>query len=225
MRSSTRHLLVQREADRFAERHRLRRRLRPAGSPGSSTTGSGPVTCRSTDSGCGPGAASACVGGGAHDLAWLRRGSASASLGVSTPASIELLLEHGDRVVLALRPRARPRTRYFFWSSESECEYGRVDERVHQARPRAGAHVRDRVRTLAAHLEVVAAVHLHDVQAADAAHHLRDRRRAPGRSNAPRSRSRCRRRRRAPGGAGGTRCSATPRTRPPTSRPRRATRT
>ncbi|GIU90119.1 MAG: hypothetical protein KatS3mg010_1218 [Acidimicrobiia bacterium] len=49
-------------------------------------------------------------------------------------------------------------------------------ERVHEARPGAGAHPRDRVGPLAPHLEVVATVHLHDVQAADAAHHLRDRR-------------------------------------------------
>ena len=78
--------------------------------------------------------------------------------------------------MLRLRPASSPEPRYFFWSSDSECEYGRVDHRVDQARAGAGPHARDRVRTLAAHLEVVAAVDLHDVEAADAAHHLRDRR-------------------------------------------------
>ena len=65
-------------------------------------------------------------------------------------------------LLLVVRERVRVRARH---------------HRVDEARSCARAHVRDRVGALAlAHLEVVAAVHLHDVQPADAAHHLRDRR-------------------------------------------------
>ncbi len=170
-----RHLLVQREPDRLAERDELGVGRRPAGSPGSSTTGSGPSTWSTTDAGAGRGAASACSAA-ARTVSLASARICSACSGVSAPASISccsstvigscsrssssssghavLLLVVGERV------RVRP-----------------GDERVDETRSRAGAHVRDRVRALAPHLEVVAAVHLHDVQAADAAHHLRDRRR------------------------------------------------
>ena len=200
-----RHLLVQREPDRLAERDRLARRRRGSDRRASSVTGGGPTTWSSTRRRRGPRRRERGVGRGAHRLAAPRRASAR-------PARRERAARRRARCSstsigsCAASSASSSAPRYFFWSSESECEYGRVTSAWMRHGPGAGAHVRDRVGALAAHLEVVAAVHLHDVQAADAAHHLRDRRgRLIGRA-APRSRSRCRRRRRAPGGAGGTRC-------------------
>ena len=121
-----RHLLVQREPDRFAERDDVGvgRDLGLARIVGD--RGIGPTTLIDADARVGPRRRERLLGRGAHGLLALRRGSASACSAVSTPASTSCLLEHDDRIVLGFVLRARSAPRYFFWSSESECEYGRV---------------------------------------------------------------------------------------------------
>ncbi len=148
-----------------------------AGGGGEPSPGSGnvPTTWSTTEIGAGRGDASA-SSAAARTAALASARICSATSGFERAERDQALLERRDRVVLALvvelfgdavlllvvRERMRVRT---------------GDECVDETRPGAGAHVRDRVRSLAPHLEVVAAVHLHDPESADAAHHLRDRRR------------------------------------------------
>ena len=144
-----------------------------SGSPGSSVTGIGPTTCCVTVAGSGRARRERLLRPRPAPSPSLPSRMRSASSAVSAPIEISCC---ASTVIgsCSASSSSSSELRYFFWSSESECEYGPRDQRVDEARPGAGTHTRDRVGALAAHLEVVAAVHLHDVQPADAAHHLGD---------------------------------------------------
>ena len=173
-----RHLLVQRQADRLAERDRLagvvvggsaRIRLAARADPGRARG-------RARDAGR-AGATRARLRPRRAPSPWRRRASARVELGESaTPAAMSCC----SSSVIGSCSRSSSSSsgpRYFFWSSESECEYGRVTSACTRHGPAPARTCAIAFGALAPHLEVVAAVHLHDVQPADAAHHLRDRRR------------------------------------------------
>ena len=160
---------------------------------------SGPNTCSVTVAGSGRRRGERLLGRGARPPPWLRRGSRRLSSVVSAPIVDQLLLEHGDRVVLRFVLRARRARGTSSGRRRASASTGRVTIACTRHGPAPARTRAIASAPLRAHLEVVAAVHLHDVQPADAAHHLRDRRRCLVGRTARRSRSRCRRRRRARG--------------------------
>ena len=174
-----RHLLVQREPDRLAERDRLGASASAAGSPGivgdrraARRRGRARSRARAAARRARPRPRRA-------PSRSPRRASRRPRSGVSAPRVDQLAARarRSGRARASSASSSAPR--YFLWSSESECEYGPRHQRVDRGTGPAPARTCAIASApLRAHLEVVAAVHLHDVQPADAAHHLA--RSAPG---------------------------------------------
>ncbi len=175
-----RHLLVQGEADRLAERDHVAGRgvgrsvvhLRSRLSRVGENRGRSEHVIQNR-SGIGPRQGECRLGRRTHGLLGFRTHLFGGFLGERAGRD-QSLLENRDRVVLALVVELLGRAVLLLVVGK-RVRVRAGHQRMHETRSRARTNVRDRVRPLAADLEVVAAVHLHDVEAADAADHLGDR--------------------------------------------------